>query len=284
MNLIRKFSIGALALCVAGVMGCTSLNNLSADPVESTTVAQVETVSAPEAIVSFEVAPNPDDKAAVAEWTSISVADQARVSDKVLEVVVPAVLKALNTEGEFLPQIGGYEGYVNPSYALRLSDTSKLVPATKAFGYVLKQKGMFVTSTEKVDGVYEQAAVRIKVPAGFTNADLQKLCTTLWETKLPTGVPLASGFSFIEDELYIIHNDMSDAKAAAADIRALLPKDYKVTTEEAFALYMEGDGADAEGRRIVDYGVGDNAELKRIRGEAEQVLAKSIDEARSARH
>ena len=284
MNLIRKFSIGVLALCMAGVMGCTSLTATSPESLDTTAAARVETVAAPEAIVSFEVAPNPDDKAAVAQWMSISVADQARVSEKVLDVVVPAVLKALKTEGDFLPQVGGYEGYVNPSYALRLSDTSKLVPATKAFGYVLKQKGMFVTSTEKVDGVYEQAAVRIKVPAGFTSEDLQTLCTTFWETKLPTGVPLASGFSFIEDELYIIHNDMSDAKAAAAGMARLLSNDYKITTEEAFALYMEGDGADHEGRRIVDYGVGDNAELKRIRSEAEQVLAQSIDEARSARH
>lgn len=284
MNLIRKFSIGVLALCMAGVMGCTSLTATSPESLDTTAAARVETVAAPEAIVSFEVAPNPDDKAAVAQWMAISVADRARVSEKVLDVVVPAVLKALKTEGDFLPQVGGYEGYVNPSYALRLSDTSKLVPATKAFGYVLKQKGMFVTSTEKVEGVYEQAAVRIKVPAGFTSEDLQTLCTTFWETKLPTGVPLASGFSFIEGELYIIHNDMSDAKAAAAGMARLLSNDYKITTEEAFALYMEGDGADHEGRRIVDYGVGDNAELKRIRTEAEQVLAQSIDEARSARH
>lgn len=284
MNLIRQFSLGALALCMAGLVGCTSLQTTAPESVASAPVTRVETVAAPEAVVSFEVAPNPDDKAAVDRWMSISAADQARVSDKVLDMVVPAVLKVLKTEGEFLPQVGGYEGYVNPSYALRLSDTSKLVPATKAFGFVLKQKGMFVTSTEKVDGVYEQAAVRIKVPADFTAEDLQKLCTTFWETKLPTGVPLASGFSFIEDELYIIHNDMSDAKAAAAGMARLLTKDYKITTEAAFALYMEGDGADAEGRRIVDYGVGDNADLKRIRTEAEQILVESIDAARSARH
>lgn len=168
----------------------------------------------------FEVAPNPDDREAYGAWGRLSSDQQLEISRNIADAIVPRVLAAFGARGYVTPQIGGYEGTHNVSFALHVDegDVDKL---SKALGYVLAQKSMVTIGGKEGDRV---GAVIVTIPdATFTS--VSGVYERLWR-----GARII-GHTTTGDQMVIINSDVTPLSKLEADVRRILGNDFDITTD-----------------------------------------------------
>lgn len=122
--------------------------------------------------ITYEVAPNPDNKELTERWEKLSDEERQAISDKISKKYTPEVMKALGLEYTVEKSIGGYEGHINPSYIVTTNDNP--FQAANALGQVYQQKAMVVLGSENLPGTYEASGASVVIPNAST-ATLRKV-------------------------------------------------------------------------------------------------------------
>jgi len=110
----------------------------------------------------FEVAPNPNDKAAVAAWKKRTDKQKRDVSNEVVSRIIPGLLADLHITGEVVTQLGGWMDDTNPSFALVVSRGDPLL-AARAIGYVLDQEAVYALGLKSFTGAEKTGIIHIDI-------------------------------------------------------------------------------------------------------------------------
>lgn len=110
----------------------------------------------------FEVAPNPNDKVAVAAWNKRTDAEKQAVSNKVVSRIIPGLLADLQITGKVVTQLGGWMDDTNPSFALVVSRGDPLL-AARAIGYVLDQEAVYALGLKSFTGAEKTGIIHIDI-------------------------------------------------------------------------------------------------------------------------
>jgi hypothetical protein len=115
--------------------------------------------------IIFDIAPNPDDVELTRQWNALSVDQKQRISQEILDTVLPRAMQSLGIEGYIANQIGSYENDTNPSFGLfvKKGTTEQIQELAKMLGYALRQKEMVVASPKEAKGLSKNGAIRIEV-------------------------------------------------------------------------------------------------------------------------
>lgn len=110
----------------------------------------------------FEVAPNPNDKVAVAAWKKRTDKQKRDVSNKVVSRIIPGLLADLQITGKVVTQLGGWMDDTNPSFALVVSRGDPLL-AARAIGYVLDQEAVYALGLKSFTGAEKTGIIHIDI-------------------------------------------------------------------------------------------------------------------------
>lgn len=110
----------------------------------------------------FEVAPNPNDKAAVAAWKKRTDKQKRDVSNEVVSRIIPGLLADLHITGEVVTQLGGWMDDTNPSFALVVSRGDPLL-AARAIGYALDQEAVYALGLKSFTGAEKTGIIHIDI-------------------------------------------------------------------------------------------------------------------------
>lgn len=188
--------------------------------------------------VTFEVAPDPNDKEATAKWNALTPEQKQAISEKVAQQIVPKALNALGATGELINHMGGYQGATNPSMTLRVFEADKVVPAAQVLGYALSQDSMMVISPTEVAHTDQTGMIDVKIG----NADPASVYDRLYSTiKNDQGEPMVSGHT-TENGLMSIMNDTGLSNEAYAQrIHDALGGEYDIDTRYLYAGFIGKD-------------------------------------------
>jgi hypothetical protein len=180
--------------------------------------------------IIFEVAPNPDDVVRSAKWDALSEEDKLNISLAEAREVIPKILKEFSTTGDFVMQIGGYEGKTNPSMTLQIDKQELAIPIAKALGFVLRQKGMVALMKDKVANSFENGLVSLKLPEGYGLQEISALYDKLWPLE-NNGKKLVVGFTVTDGVMNILH-DPEETGVATVDLADLIAQTINDTSIE----------------------------------------------------
>lgn len=189
--------------------------------------------------VSFEVAPDPNNKPLTKQWNKLSDANKLLISRQVAADIIPGAMKALGTTGTLVDQIGGYLGATNPSLSLEI-DSAHAVDAAKLLGYALSQDSMMVVSAKAAPGLDKVGVVAVNLPEGQRDiASLTKIHDTLYALKDSSGEPVVTGFSSSHGRMDILnYSSVSDKELAGMVDKALGGK-YEVQHTTGYSSFVE---------------------------------------------
>lgn len=255
----------------------------------------------PRASMSVELAPNPDDAAAVDWWNGLGLSqDQQNILTlRVFEEIAPLLSKFVGTPVSMPSfQMGGFEGGVNPSVVISTMNPDKAVELARVVGWCLKQKSVWVMSDKPVDGLQANHAVIIQTPAGFTTQQLNDLYQKLYYLTDQKGNHYLSGFSFkdgnivfgLDDEGIgitpeeVLANVKKILEAEAGDFIAHLAacSSGLVSTVEAPVREGENNGlqnSEESGRVQSET----ESQLRELRSSIESAVKRNVEQVKTAR-
>lgn len=207
--------------------------------------------------VIFEVAPNPDDKAALDKWNSMTPKERFDRSQEVAKEYVPKILAAQGIQGgEIKTQYGSYLDDTNASFTLELPDGTKaedVVNATKALGYNLSQQSMMTISDQPFPGAKEVDAVHIKSDEQFTLQSTDSVYSGLRGIENSAGEKGVGGATTVGDTMSVINYpeyetdrlimDTPSLTSAIVDKMNTTPGNYEIHTSKVYSWMptMEAD-------------------------------------------
>ncbi len=228
--------------------------------------------------VTFEVAPDPDDKALSKAWNALPYEERLEISQRVAAEIIPKILEEAGTSGSISLQVGGYKGETNPSLALSVEDMQLAITVTNLCGFVLSQNEMMMTSPVPVHGADEVGVVSIKLPDGYGIKEIEALYDKLWEMKKGRK-RLVGGHTTANGHMAILNYSGIDTKRFADMIDAHLGSQFTVTTGKAYAAFPgKKDYTYASDReRAVSTGSPVSQRGYHLRAEATRLLREAID-------
>ena len=186
--------------------------------------------------VMFEVAPDPNDAKLTAEWNALSPEDRLALSQRVAAQIVPKVLKELGTDGDFVMQLGGYEGATNPSMTLRVDRPELAITAAKLLGHALSQDSMMVVTPTQVVGATPVGVVTIDLPDGWGNTEVTALYDKLWQLE-HNGQKLIGGHTTADGRMAILNYSDLTTEELAKLVNLHLGDEFTVHTDVAFSAF-----------------------------------------------
>ena len=176
--------------------------------------------------VIFEVAPNPDDKELSARWDSLTDEQKAEITKAIAEDITPRVLNELGIEGKLQEAMGGYEGKINPSFALNVSD--KPFEVAGIMGEALSQKAMVVAGDKPFEGLERIGMAAVSVSDASKLSEVQDRI-----------VDLADGFTYRNSEMQFLNFTGMDDSEFASQINSRLGNSYQIKQSEIYSTLME---------------------------------------------
>ena len=130
----------------------------------------------PEPVLTMEAAPDPNNAEAVAQWNELSPADKLAVTRKIVPWLLERVAEQTHTHiGEPELQRGGYLGDPNYSILCRIADGGDYVKVGRLLASYLRQDSVMAISQTNGEGMFTSKVVRIQLPDGFTEAQVDDL-------------------------------------------------------------------------------------------------------------
>lgn len=184
--------------------------------------------------VTFEVAPDPRNKELKARWDALAPEIKQEISNKVAWKIAAKGLASFgdeNMKGELHTQLGGWLADTNPSLSIwfnKRAAATKINEFARMMGYALNQMGMMRTSprpfdTGRLDPAtgkkiksQEFGSIVIKLPEGFTDAQIHELYTELRSILLPNKKPAINGHSTADGFMAILNDGKKISNEALA--------------------------------------------------------------------
>lgn len=187
-----------------------------------------------EGTVIFEVAPDPNDAELTQRWNDLGADERIAISEAIAEQIVPSVLDATNATGEMLTQVGSYQEFTNPSFAVKLTSGNPMDVA-KALGFVLSQDSMMVVAAEKFEGSFQAGAITIEI-GDKLETEVDRIYQTLRSVE---GVPQIQGQTTTGGNMVILLDEGMDAKAMADAFDQALDGEFGIVVHNVAAAFPE---------------------------------------------
>lgn len=130
----------------------------------------------PEPVLTMEVAPDPNNAEAVAQWNELSPADKLAVTREIVPWLLERVAEQTHAHiGEPELQRGGYLGDPNYSILCRIADGGDYVKVGRLLASYLRQDSVMAISQTNGEGMFTSKVIRIQLPDGFTEAQVDDL-------------------------------------------------------------------------------------------------------------
>lgn len=184
--------------------------------------------------VTFEVAPDPNNKELSNRWNSMSVAEQLMLSNDVGRETSQMVIEDTGAIAKVLPQIGSYLDNTNPSFAVRM-DAGNPLDLARNLGFALDQDSMMIMSSENFENAFKAGAIDIDV-GRMNQAQIDEVYQKLRGIE---GIPKIQGQSTIDGKMLILLDEGVDAGMMASAFDRALDGKYDVNTSEVFASFPE---------------------------------------------
>lgn len=194
--------------------------------------------------VVFEVAPDPNNAELTSRWNELTAQQRLDASKRVAQQIVSDVLSVAGASGQLTDQIGSYQDFTNPSFAIRLVDGDPMEVA-RALGFVLSQDSMMAIAPTPFEGSFEAGAIRIAV-GEKTEAEIDEIYQALRGIE---GQPQIQGQTTSNGYMTILLDEGVDAEALANAMDETLGGQYEIETHSinaAFPEKQEYDYASAE--------------------------------------
>lgn len=152
----------------------------------------------PEPVLTMEVAPNPNDKRAVARWNQLTEESKLSVTRAILPWVLDKVALLTKTHID-LPKLqrGGYKGTPNYSMCCEVEEGGDVLQVAQILGKVLRQESIMLVSVKQSQGTSASKLIRIKLPDGYTTEQIDKLYSVIDGIRDAQGKRLLEGHSTV---------------------------------------------------------------------------------------
>lgn len=152
----------------------------------------------PEPVISLEAAPDPNDAAAVAQWSQLNDSEKLAITQEVVPWVLNRVALETKTHiDEPSLQRGGYEGTPNYSMATTIEGGSDYVRVARLLATYLRQDSIMAISATPGAGMFPGKLIRIKLPEGYSTKQIDKLYNALDGIRDADGNRLIEGHSSV---------------------------------------------------------------------------------------
>lgn len=228
-----------------------------------------------EGTVIFEVAPDPNDAELTQRWNELGADERLAISEAIAEQIVPSVLDATNATGEMLTQVGSYQEFTNPSFAVKLTSGNPMDVA-KALGFVLSQDSMMVVAPEQFEGSFQAGAITIEI-GDKPETEVDRIYQTLRSVE---GVPQIQGQTTTGGNMVILLDEGMDAKAMADAFDQALDGEFGIVVHNVAAAFpekQEYDYASADSDPRGDQGLA-RQRYRDARAEAGRLVDRAISE------
>lgn len=150
--------------------------------------------------LSFEVAPAPQSPA-MAVWNALPMEERYAQSCGILHILAPVVGELFDADLKYRGQLGGYAGFVNPSFFVEVP-ADNAIPIAAFLGYVLSQESIMMTSDEPFEGSSTMDAVVINF--GGNDEEVKALYHELHAIVSVNDVHPIEGFSYVDGKFTIL--------------------------------------------------------------------------------
>jgi hypothetical protein len=174
--------------------------------------------------VTFEVAPDPRNKALKARWDALPGRDKAEISHKVAWKIAAKALAQfgdIKMKGELHEQLGGWLADTNPSLSIwfnKRAAATKINELARILGYALNQMSMVRTSprpfnTGRLDEsgkkikAQQHGAVIVELPADFSAEQTHALYTEIRTITGKRNKPFVSGHTTADGAMVLLNNE-----------------------------------------------------------------------------
>lgn len=241
----------------------------------------------------FEVAPHPDDKAAVAKWEAMTPAQKKQVSEQTAMQIVPKVLKELDTHGSLVRAVGAWKDKQNPSFMLHLEDPSKLPEAARMLGHVLNQESVGIVNDRPFEGSTPGQEIRITLPKVMDADGLKGVYNKLREITNEKGEPVINGHTSVPGsrEMSVLNTKEwtgADSHELAQKMQDKLGPGYRTETRDVHMAFPERgvdygktNGDEANGRGA-EAGAELHGPADLLRDEASRLVSRNIERSSGA--
>lgn len=196
----------------------------------------------PEPVLSMEVAPDPNDLEAVAQWNQLTEEDKLSVTQETLPWVLDQVALLTKTHID-LPQLqrGGYKGTPNYSMCCEVEEGSDIVKVAQILGTVLRQESIMVVTSRQEASTEASKLIRIKLPEGYTTEQIDNLYNVLDGIRDAKGERLLEGHSTVNG-IMTISVDPAKIEEIEASLTEALAKhedEFVYSVKDGYVGFIE---------------------------------------------
>jgi hypothetical protein len=235
--------------------------------------------------IIFDIAPNPDDVELTRQWNALSVDQKQRISQEILDTVLPRAMQSLGIEGYIANQIGSYENDTNPSFGLfvKKGTTEQIQELAKMLGYALRQKEMVVASPKEAKGLSKNGAIRIEV-GDINLEEADRIYQSLRDIRV-NGKQILDGQTTVHGNMVLLNFSNLKIDKFAKTIHDHLRGDYNIVIDDVYSKLInqteynyDDPKSDPRGNRGVL-----RERSRTLRAEATNLFDKRLEDARRGR-
>lgn len=158
----------------------------------------------PEPVLSMEVAPDPNDLEAVAQWNQLTDSEKLSVTQEVVPWIINRVAEETKTHiDEPSLQRGGYEGTPNYSMATTVEGGADFVRVARLLATYLRQESIMTISPKSGEGMFPGTLIQINLPEGYSTEQIDNLYNALDGIRDADGKRLIEGHSSVNGVMTI---------------------------------------------------------------------------------
>jgi hypothetical protein len=235
--------------------------------------------------IIFDIAPNPDDVELTRQWNALSVDQKQRISQEILDTVLPRAMQSLGIDGYIANQIGSYENDTNPSFGLfvKKGTTEQIQELAKMLGYALRQKEMVVASPKEAKGLSKNGAIRIEV-GDINLEEADRIYQSLRDIRV-NGKQILDGQTTVHGNMVLLNFSNLKIDKFAKTIHDHLRGDYNIVIDDVYSKLInqteynyDDPKSDPRGNRGVL-----RERSRTLRAEATNLFDKRLEDARRGR-
>jgi len=235
--------------------------------------------------IIFDIAPNPDDVELTRQWNALSVDQKQRISQEILDTVLPRAMQSLGIEGYIVNQIGSYENDTNPSFGLfvKKGTTEQIQELANMLGYALRQKEMVVASPKEAKGLSKNGAIRIEV-GDINLEEADRIYQSLRDIRV-NGKQILDGQTTVHGNMVVLNFSNLKIDKFAKTIHDHLRGDYNIVIDDVYSKLInqteynyDDPKSDPRGNRGVL-----RERSRTLRAEATNLFDKRLEDARRGR-
>lgn len=249
--------------------------------------------------MTFEVAPDPRQRALTARWNALGIPTQDKIARRVIWQIVAKAMASSgsdNLKGALLNQRGGFGDEVNTSFTVQFNKRApgvQIGELVRVLGSALKQQSMIRTSPRSFTTITgekatKMGAVLVELPSTVSQPEQIDSLYRELRTLKQGRKPIVGGHTTSDGIMVIFNHEpwsgISD-EALAQRVGDFLHGRYKVHLDHRYVEFAE-KGKDDYGLRTVAEEAGGagtkpstRARADQLRGESTALLADLIDRA-----